>query len=182
MDGWSVAIQHEGHSFVQMNVRIIDRSANLLPTSEANGLPSGFFKRVCVLLMMPNPHKKSICVLFWTVLFLLHCLYCRRNSNEFLRTRKKEEDAAKFGEGGWRGINSCVPVSCYTAVPTGSWLNVSIIWILGQKDALSGPTAYRSLHKSKTKSHTARGYGSGSGDSSIWFMALLCPFVLSSLW
>lgn len=62
-----------------------------LPASEANGLPSGFFKRVCSLLMS-NPHRKSICVLFWTVLSLLNRLYCRRNDHEFLRSRREEED------------------------------------------------------------------------------------------
>lgn len=107
MDGWSVASQHEGHSFVQMNVRIIDSGTNLLPASEANGLPSGFFKRVCALLMMSNPHRKSICVLFWTVLSLLHRLYRRRNGPEFLRTRKKQEDAAKFRRE--KKLTLCVP-------------------------------------------------------------------------
>lgn len=49
----------------------------------------------------------------------------------------------------------------------------------GAGGCLKQTTAYHSLHKSKTKSHPAEGYGSGSGDSSIWFMArcalLSCP-------
>lgn len=110
---WTAAIQREGHSFEQMNVWIIDSGANLLPATEANGLASGYFKRVCALLMMSNPHRKSICVLFRTVLSLLRRLYCRRNGHEFLRTRKEGGCSKVQGVGaGIKPQTPASPVSC----------------------------------------------------------------------
>lgn len=70
-------------------------------------------------------------------------------------------------------------VSCFPAVATGGSLNVSIIWILGQKDALSGPQPtvhyIRAKQRVTQRGVMARGRVTAAYDSWLCCALLSCP-------